>query len=132
MNKKPWQDNKGHFTFEENDGGECPHNSGTKEYRQNTPYEEIIGNGLTNIRSNSIIQLPKSEYAIISKQVFEMQVRANRTKKQLPKNMFISTANYCYLVSISGGAFSVLLQLDIEKDWERLKEIRERYELFDE
>lgn len=34
-----YQDKKGHFTNEGNDGGECQHK--TKEYRQNTPHSEI-------------------------------------------------------------------------------------------
>lgn len=34
-----YQDKKGHFTNEENDGGDCQHK--TKEYRQNTPHSEI-------------------------------------------------------------------------------------------
>ena len=56
-----YQDKAGHFTTKENDGGECRHNLGEKkengyaaesvaaltvpqkEYRQNTPYEQIIG-----------------------------------------------------------------------------------------
>ena len=68
MNKKPWQDNKGHFTFEENDGGECPHNSGTKEYRQNTPYEE-----LTKPQGNGKIQLSNREWAMFYAKLGEIE-----------------------------------------------------------
>ena len=36
-----YKDDQGHFTSEENNGGKCPHNV-KREYRQNTPYEEIL------------------------------------------------------------------------------------------
>ncbi len=52
----PYQDKSGHFTSEENNGGECVHTG--KVYRQNTPYEE-----LTNPSKNAKINLSTKEWA---------------------------------------------------------------------
>ena len=85
---------------------------------------KLVNNDLTNKKSNDIIQLSKSEYSIVRKQIFEKQINATRRKKKLPKTMFISTANNCYLVSVDGDNFSILQAYDIEKDWDKLKELR--------
>ena len=92
-----------------------------KEYRQNTPYEE-----LTKRKKRGIIQLPPSEYAVVAQQVFERQVRARREGREIVRYTLISTANYSYLVSMSGDSFIVLKGYDIEKDWDELQQERRR------
>lgn len=52
----PYKDKSGHFTSEENSGGECVHTG--KVYRQNTSYEE-----LTNPSKNAKINLSTKEWA---------------------------------------------------------------------
>ena len=92
-----------------------------KEYRQNTPYEE-----LTKRKKRGIIQLPPSEYAVVAQQVFERQVRARREGREIVRYALISTANCSYLVSMSGDSFIVLKGYDIEKDWDELQQERRR------
>ena len=75
------------------------------------------------------IQLTANEYVIVQKQFFEMQIRAKKEKREMPKYIFVSTSNNCYFLAVSNGNFSALQGFDIEEDWDRLKEWRDFYEL---
>lgn len=107
-----WKDKKGHFTNEENDGGECKHYSS-----QSNGAKELADKV---VKKQNAIKVSTSEYGIIKSAVTD-KVAKWKAKKQKPKKeFFVRTANKCYRVSCNGYDFRIIAQFDIEQDFEIL------------